>query len=58
MEELRKVTLNFYAEDIEFLEKFVGQGWSGEIREIVRQAILRLRDKEDNYAERDPFGRG
>jgi hypothetical protein len=39
MSELRKVTMNFYSEDIAYLEGLHGQGWSTEIREMVHNVV-------------------
>jgi hypothetical protein len=46
MSELRKVTMNFYSEDIAYLEGLHGQGWSTEIREIVHRHVLWMTKEE------------
>jgi flavorubredoxin len=46
MSELRKVTMNFYSEDIAYLEDLHGQGWSTEIREIVHRYVGWMREEE------------
>jgi hypothetical protein len=56
MSELRKVTMNFYSEDIAYLEGLHGQGWSTEIREIVHRAVVEFREAigvemEDEYLD-------
>lgn len=48
MDELRKVTMNFYAEDIAYFERHYGPGWSGYIRELVHNAVRNMKyDQED-----------
>lgn len=45
-EELKKVTLNLFAEDVKFFEHRFGYGWSVELRRIMRREVR-------NYKERD-----
>lgn len=44
-EPIRKVTLNLYTEDIEILMEVYGRGWTGKIRDLVREHI------EENRAQ-------
>lgn len=36
---LRKVTMNFYAEDIEWLQREYGDGWTERIRQHIHNEI-------------------
>lgn len=50
-EELKKVTLNLYAEDVKFFERRFGYGWSVELRRIMRREVrnCKVRDRlEEN----------
>lgn len=38
-EELRKTTLNLYATDVEFFKERFGEGWSTEVRRIMRREV-------------------
>lgn len=50
-EELRKTTLNLYATDVEFFKERFGEGWSTEVRRIMRREVdlLVARDQEREY---------
>jgi hypothetical protein len=53
-EELRKITLNLYEEDVKFFEKRFGYGWSAEVRRIMRREILGYK-KMDTIAKTNDF---
>lgn len=36
---LRKVTMNFYAEDIEWLQREYGDGWTERIRQHIHNEV-------------------
>lgn len=38
-EELKKITLNLFAEDVKFFERRFGYGWSAELRRIMRREV-------------------
>lgn len=43
-EPLKKVTLNLFESDVKFLQEFYGQGFSSEIRLVIRQRVEILKD--------------
>ena len=45
-EQLKKVTVNLYEEDVAFFQARFGYGWSVELRRIMRREV-------DNYVARD-----
>ena len=49
---LQKVTMNFYADDVAFLQRKHGNGWSSEIREMVSNKIKEEKRRVINV-ERD-----
>lgn len=38
-EPLTRCDLNLYAADVDFLKRAIGSGWTGWIREVVREKI-------------------
>ena len=46
---LRKVTMNFYRDDVAELERIYGGGWTGEVREIISRHLMNRK-----HAERYP----
>jgi hypothetical protein len=48
MSELRKITLNLFADDVEFFQDRFGYGWSVELRRIMRREVRNYQklDKE------------
>lgn len=47
-EPLRKVTLNLYASDVEWLERRHGRGWTEAVRGAVRSYRRKDEDKQFN----------
>jgi len=48
-EELRKITINMYVKDMEWLERRFGQGGvSDAIRGIIRNYVRRVQSQEDD----------
>lgn len=40
---LRKCTLNLFAEDVEFLERRYGPGWTEQVRRAIEQQVRVLK---------------
>lgn len=36
---LKKVTFNLFKEDVEYLQKAYGQGWTGQARSVIEQFV-------------------
>jgi hypothetical protein len=47
-EPLKKVTLNLFESDVEYLQRLYGQGYTSEIRSIIRLSVLELKLGEDH----------
>lgn len=45
-EPLTKVTLNLFSKDVEFLQRHYGQGYSVEIRKMVRRKVSEIKRGE------------
>lgn len=45
-EPLTKVTLNLFSKDVKFLQEHFGQGYSVEIRKIVRKKVMEMKRGE------------
>lgn len=55
---LHRTNINLYAEDVEFLKRHYGWGWSERVRDLVCEHVTACRQIGETYKlEEEPFGR-